>query len=209
MSEEFDSSGASRRKPKSVWVTDFNTESVKKFYEEFVDLELNKQVNIIPIFVNSYGGQVYSLIAKRDIMKTSDKDVATICLGKAMSCGASLLAAGDKGLRFASPDSRILVHQVSSVSMGKTADIKEDAMQTQLLNEMMMKNLAKDIGSTVSKIKQEIRNRENTDWTMTAQEAKKWGIVDHIGVPRHVFLSIEPETVIVDPSFYGKKEKRK
>lgn len=178
-------------KPRSVWVTEFNTASVQQFYDDFVDIEMNPLVEIIPVFVNSYGGQVYSLIAKRDIIKSSQKTVATICMGKAMSCGASLLAAGTKGLRFATPDSRILIHQVSSVSVGKAADIKEDAAQTHALNEMMLKNLAEDTGTSVSKLKQEIRNRDNADWVLTSQEAKKIGLIDHIDVPRHVYPQIQ------------------
>lgn len=174
-------------KPSSVWVTDFNTESIKRFYEDFVEIEQSPITDMVPIFINSYGGQVYSLIAKRDIVKSSEKPVATICLGKAMSCGASLLAAGSKGLRFASPDSRILIHQVSSMTLGKASDIKEDAAQVQALNEMMLENLASDMGIAVSKLKGEIKRRDNADWTLTAKEALKWGLIDHIGVPRHVY----------------------
>lgn len=178
-------------KPRSVWVSDFNTASVQQFYDDFVDLEMSPLVEIIPIFISSYGGQVYSLIAKRDIIKTSQKPVSTICMGKAMSCGASLLASGTKGLRFATPDSRILIHQVSSMTTGKASDIKEDAAQIQTLNEMMLRNLAEDIGSTVAKIKQEIKNRDNADWVLTAQEALKFGIIDRIGVPRHVYPQMQ------------------
>jgi ATP-dependent Clp protease protease subunit len=178
-------------KPKSVWVAEFNTASVQQFYDDFVDIEMNPLVEIIPVFINSYGGEVYSLIAKRDIVKSSQKSVATICMGKAMSCGAALLAAGTKGLRFATPDSRILIHQVSSVAMGKASDIKEDAAQIQALNEMFLRNLAEDTGNSVAKLKQEIRNRDNADWILTAEEAKKWGIIDHIDVPRHVYPSVQ------------------
>jgi ATP-dependent Clp protease protease subunit len=178
-------------KPRSVWVTQFNTASVQQFYDDFVDIEMNPLVEIIPVFINSYGGEVYSLIAKRDIIKSSHKSVATICMGKAMSCGAALLAAGTKGLRFATPDSRILIHQVSSVAIGKASDIREDAAQTQALNEMFLRNLAEDTGNSVAKLKQEIRNRDNADWILTAEEAKKWGIIDHIDVPRHVYPPVQ------------------
>jgi len=174
-------------KPKSVWVTEFNTDSVRKFYEEFVDLESNPAVETIPVFINSYGGQVYSLIAKRDMIKSSNKPVSTIALGKAMSCGASLLAAGTKGFRFASPDSRILIHQVSSMTLGKASDIKEDAAQIQALNELMLKNLAEDTGMSIDRLKREIKNRDNADWTLTAEDAKKFGIIDFVGVPRHIY----------------------
>src|SRR5690554_4690500 len=84
----------------NIWVTNFDTESVTDFYEKFVEWEANPLVETIPVYINSYGGQVFSLVAKRDLIKTSVKPVSTIAVGKAMSCGASLLAAGTKGYRF-------------------------------------------------------------------------------------------------------------
>lgn len=194
-------------KPRSVWVTDFNTDSIRRFYDDFVDIEADPIIEIIPVFINSYGGQVYSLIAKRDLIKSSNKPVATICLGKAMSCGASLLACGTKGLRFASPDSRILVHQVSSMTLGKASDIKEDAAQIQSLNDMMLKNLAEDTGMSVQKLKKEIKNRDNADWTLTAEEAKKWGLIDHIGVPRHIYRHMQTALSVALNSLHNKKKR--
>jgi len=176
-----------RNKPRSVWVTHFDTYSVQEFYDSFVDLENNPMVNVIPVFINSYGGEVFSYIAKRDLLQTSDRPVSTICMGKAMSCGAYLLAAGTKGLRFATPDSRILIHQVSGGVRGKTSDITFDAKDIQSLNDTVFENLSKDTGISVAKFKQEMKNRDNTDWTLTAEEALKWGIIDKIGVPRHIY----------------------
>jgi ATP-dependent Clp protease, protease subunit len=172
---------------KKIWIIEFNSESVKEFYEQFNEWETSHLTDTIPVYVNSYGGQVHALIAMRDLIKTSIKPVSTICVGKAMSCGASLLAAGEKGMRFASPDSRILIHQVSSMTLGKASDIKADAAQIHDLNEMMLRNLAEDTGNSVQKIKKEIKGRDNTDWTLTAEEALKWGIIDGIGIPRNIW----------------------
>jgi len=191
-------------KPKSVWVTEFNTESVEEFYNDYVDLEHDPMIQIVPIFINSFGGQVYSMIAKRDIIKSSDKPTATIALGKAMSCGASLLAAGTKGMRFASPDTRILIHEVSSMSRGKATDIKEDAVQIQALNNLMLSNLAIDTGIHVDKWKKEMSKRGNADWVLTAPEAIKWGIIDHIGVPRHSYTSTKTDLSLSIPNVVKK-----
>lgn len=174
-----------------IWVTNFDGDSVIGFYEQFMEQEQNPLMDIIPVYVNSFGGQVHSLIAKRDLIKTSAKPVSTIAVGKAMSCGASLLASGSKGYRFASTDTRILIHQVSSMTLGKASDIKTDAEQVQDLNDMMLRNLAEDTGNSVAKLKQEIRNRENTDWTMTPQEALKWGMIDGVGIPRYIWGSTQ------------------
>jgi len=171
----------------NIWVTSFDTDSVIDFFEKFMEWESNPLVETIPVYVNSFGGQVFSLTAKRDLIKTTNKPVSTIAVGKAMSCGASLLAAGTKGYRFASPDTRILIHQVSSMSLGKASDIKEEAKQIEILNEMMLRNLAEDTGTSVTRLKKEIRNRDNADWTMTAEEALKFGIIDGIGIPRYIW----------------------
>jgi len=190
---------------KKIWVIEFNSESVKEFYDQFMEWEASHLVDTIPVYVNSYGGQVHALIGIRDLIKTSLKPVSTICIGKAMSCGASLLAAGEKGMRFASPDSRILVHQVSSMTLGKASDIKTDAHQVQELNDMMLRNLAEDTGNSVQKLKKEIKNRDNTDWTLTAEEAVKWGFIDGIGIPRNIW----PEYKTALQLFVDEKQAKK
>jgi ATP-dependent Clp protease, protease subunit len=169
---------------KFVWVTDFDSDSVIRFYDKFLELERDDEVYMIPVFVNSYGGEVYALTAMRDLIKSSRKPVATIGVGMAMSCGASLLAAGTKGFRYASKDIQILIHQVSSVSLGKTSDITESAKVVAGLNRQMFQNLANDTGKTLKQYEDQIKSKHNADWTLTASVAKKWGIVDHIGIPR-------------------------
>jgi ATP-dependent Clp protease protease subunit len=190
---------------KKIWVIEFNSDSVKEFYEQFTEWENNHLTDTIPVYVNSFGGQVHSLIAMRDLIKTSIKPVATVCVGKAMSCGASLLASGVKGMRFASPDSRILIHQVSSMTLGKASDIKADAVQVQDLNDMMMRNLASDTGNSVDKLKKEIKHRENADWTLTAEEAIKWGIIDGIGIPRNIWPEYKTNLQLFVDENTGKK----
>lgn len=189
----------------NIWVTEFDTESAVVFYEHFMEWEANPTIDIIPIYISSFGGQVHSLIAKRDLIKTSAKPISTIAVGKAMSCGASLLASGTKGYRFASPDTRILIHQVSSGTWGKASDIKADAAQVQDLNEMMLRNLAEDTGNSVEKLKKEIKNRENADWVMTAEEALKWKLIDGIGVPRYIWSPGESTLQLFMDEKTGKK----
>lgn len=168
----------------TVWVTEFDTDATARFYSKFMELERSDQIQMIPVFINSYGGDVYSLTAMRDLIKSSRKPVATIGVGMAMSCGASLLASGTKGFRFASKDMHILIHQVSSGSFGKTSDVQESARVTKDLNKKMFENLAKDSGRKVGDYEKEIKRRLNTDWTLSAATAKKWGIIDQIGIPR-------------------------
>jgi ATP-dependent Clp protease, protease subunit len=169
---------------KCIWVSDFNEDSAPRFYEKFLELEEDPSVYVIPIFINSYGGSVYCLTAMRDLIKGSPKPVATICVGMAMSCGASLLAAGTKGFRFAAPDADILIHQVSGMSWGKTADIEEAGREYRRSNEKVFANLAADTGQSKDFFEQKIRSKNNADWTMTPKEAKKIGLIDHITIPR-------------------------
>lgn len=168
----------------NVWVTDFDSESTARFYSKFMELERNDQIHMIPVFVNSYGGDVYALTAMRDLIKSSRKPVATIGVGMAMSCGASLLASGTKGFRFAAKDMHILIHQVSSLSLGKMSDIQESARVTKDLNKKMFDNLAADCGRKPGEFEKEIKKRLNVDWTLSAASAKRWGLVDQIGIPR-------------------------
>jgi len=169
---------------KMVWVTDFDSDAVIRFYDKFLELEKDQETNIIPVFINSYGGDVYALTAMRDLIKSSHKPVATIGVGMAMSCGASLLASGTKGYRFVSKDIHILIHQVSSFTIGKNADVQESAKITAMLNKKLFQNLADDSGRTVKEFEDKIKSKHNADWTLTANTARQWGLIDHIGIPR-------------------------
>jgi|WetSurMetagenome_2_1015567.scaffolds.fasta_scaffold147935_2 ATP-dependent Clp protease, protease subunit len=185
---------------KDIWVNDFNQNTVKEFYEDFMDWESSPFLDVIPVYLNSYGGEVYSLIAMRDLIKSSTKPVSTIALGIAASCGASLLAAGTKGMRFASPDTKILIHQVSGGIFGKNSDIQAGSEQIKDLNEMILNNLSEDTGIPVSKFKAEIQKRNNADWVMNTEEALKWKIIDAIAIPRNVFPQYKANLeIFMDP----------
>ncbi len=167
-----------------IWVSEFDDESLVRFYEKFSELERNPFLPFIPVVISSYGGDVSVLMAMRDLIKSSNKPVATIGLGKAMSCGACLLAAGTKGFRFASKDTAIMVHEVSGGAIGKTTDVAEQAIIMQELNRKLLANLAKDSGKSHKQIEKKLKSKKNADWTLTAAEAREWGIVDHVAVPR-------------------------
>lgn len=168
-----------------IWVSEINDDSLSKFYKDFSNLEKDPKIHIIPIIVSSYGGDVASLMGMRDIIKSSPKIVATIALGKAMSAGACLLAAGTKGWRFASPETAIMIHEVSTMGMqGKSSDIEESASVMAQLNRKLLTNFAKDCGKSYRDVENQIKSKKNTDWTMTSAQAKKWGVIDKVAVPR-------------------------
>jgi ATP-dependent Clp protease protease subunit len=139
---------------------------------------------VIPIYIHSYGGDAHSLLAMRDIIKSSNKPVATIAIGMAMSCGVLLLAAGTKGMRFAAPSTQLMIHEASWMSYGKAADITENAKSFERLNDMVYVNFSKDTGMPIKKILNKMKDMRNADWYLEPAEALVWGIIDSIAVPR-------------------------
>jgi ATP-dependent Clp protease, protease subunit len=169
-----------------IWVTNFTTKSLKEFYAEFSKLEADPSYGVIPVIVASYGGYVNSLLAMRDIIKSSSKPVATISLGFSMSCGASLLAAGTKGYRFAAPSSEILIHDTSGSMWGKQNDMEIQHKQGLRRDKLFWGALAEDTGVSVEDFKKHLASIKNADWYLSPQEALQWGVIDFIGMPRAV-----------------------
>lgn len=193
-----------------IWVTNFDDQSLKEFYHKFEELESNPNIAIISVIISSYGGEVYSMIAMRDLMKSSKKPVMTVVLGKAMSCGAVLAAAGTKGMRFISPESEFMIHEASSSTYGKTSDIKNEAQSLDLLNDKMLGFLAKDSGNSLEKLKKHMNTKNNTDWYLSAKDAVRMGFVDEIAIPR---MFMEPPKVGImisapSPQRVVKKQKK-
>ena len=167
-----------------IFVTKFNDEAVTKFYEQFLKMTANPDTKIIPIVISSFGGEVHSLLPMIDIIKASKKPVATVALGKAMSCGAFLLAAGTKGYRFAAPNADIMIHEVTSFSWDKSTNMQNDAKHTKYLNDLLFKFLGdwskkKDPKFYLKMIKE----KTNVDLYLTATECKKLNLIDHVGIP--------------------------
>lgn len=170
-----------------IFVTEFNDSAVADFYKKYITLSSRPEVKIIPVVVSSFGGQVHSLLAMLDIMESSTKPVATIGLGKAMSCGSVLLAAGTPGYRFVAPNTDIMIHEVSSVNWGKNTDIQNDAVQTKKLNDKLLKLYAKYANHNDAKFfLKQLHAKSNVDWWITPKEFVKYGLADHIQVPQLV-----------------------
>lgn len=143
---------------------------------QLLHLEAENPKKEIQMYINSPGGIVTSGLAIYDTMQYIRCPVITLCLGMAASMGSFLLMAGEKGNRIALPNSRIMVHQPSGGYSGKATDIQrhaEDIIKTKKrLNELY----AHHTGRTV----QEVEETLDRDYFMTAEEAKAWGLVDHV-----------------------------
>lgn len=130
----------------------------------------------IKLYINSPGGTVYDGLAIYDTIQHIKPDVQTIGIGLQASMGAFLLSSGTKGKRFALPNSRIMIHQPSSGTQGKITDQEITLREGLFLKNRLNEILAKNTGQKVSKVEQDMER----DFWMSAEEAKKYGIIDEI-----------------------------
>ncbi|WIG58078.1 MAG: ATP-dependent Clp protease proteolytic subunit ClpP [Ktedonobacterales bacterium] len=133
----------------------------------------------ISIYINSPGGSVYAGLAVYDTMQYLKPDIATFCMGMAMSMGAVLLAAGAKNKRYALPNSTILIHQPLGGAEGQATDIEITAREIIRIRTALYDILVKHTGQTMERIKLD----SDRNFYMTAQTAKEYGIIDDILVP--------------------------
>jgi len=130
----------------------------------------------IKLYVNTPGGSVTAGLAIYDTIQYIDCDVSTICIGMAASMGATLLAAGTKGKRFALPNSEILLHQVAGGIKGQATEIEIEAKQILKIKEKLNQILAKHTGKPLK----EVEKDTDRDFYLSAEEAKKYGIIDEV-----------------------------
>jgi len=130
----------------------------------------------IQIYINSPGGSISAGFAIYDTMQYIKPDVSTICIGMAASMGAFLLAAGEKGKRFALPNSEIMIHQPLGGMQGQAEDIRIHADRIIRTRENINKILSEKTGQNLEKISQDT----DRDFFMTALEAKEYGIIDEV-----------------------------
>lgn len=130
----------------------------------------------ISLYINSPGGSVTAGLAIYDTMQYIKPDVSTICIGLAASMGSFLLAAGTKGKRFALPNSEIMIHQPLGGVRGQASDIKIHADWIIKTREKLNRIYAERTGQPLSRIEKDT----DRDFFMSAEEAKEYGLVDHV-----------------------------
>ncbi|OHD54514.1 MAG: ATP-dependent Clp endopeptidase, proteolytic subunit ClpP [Spirochaetes bacterium GWF1_51_8] len=130
----------------------------------------------ISLYINSPGGVVTSGLAIYDTIQFLNSSVNTICIGQAASMSAVLLAAGKKGKRFALPNSRIMIHQPSGGAQGQAADIRIQAEEILRMKERLNEIMVKHTGQKLTVLEKDM----DRDYFMSADEAKKYGIIDDI-----------------------------
>jgi ATP-dependent Clp protease, protease subunit len=156
--------------------TAMNDEIANLIIAQLLFLESEDPDKDINFYVNSPGGLVTAGLAVYDTMQYIKPDIATVCIGQAASMGAVLLAAGTRGKRYSLPNSRILIHQPMGGFQGQASDIeiqaKEILRMKERLNEILMAHTGKQM--------EDIRKDTDRDFFMSGEEAKKYGIIDHV-----------------------------
>jgi ATP-dependent Clp protease protease subunit len=143
---------------------------------QLLHLESEDPDKDVQIYINSPGGSVYAGLAIYDTMQFIKPDVQTTCVGIAMSMGALLLAGGAAGKRFALPNAKILIHQVSGGFQGQATDIEIAARETIALKRRLEEIIAHHSGQDIEKVSKDMER----DYFLTAQESQEYGLIDRV-----------------------------
>lgn len=155
---------------------DLNEEKSKDVVSKLITLDYQNPRKDILFYIDSYGGDIHSLIAIHDAMQMVRCDVATICIGKAMSAAALLLIAGKPGKRFVTPNSRIMMHELATGDEGKLSYMKDTLIEAEKL-QSLLEGFVRDYTKMTPK---QVKQCFSKDFYMDAKFAKKLGVVDFI-----------------------------
>lgn len=167
--------------------TAMNDEVANLLIAQLLFLESEDPDKDINFYINSPGGVVTAGLAVYDTMQYIKSDIATVCIGQAASMGAFLLTAGAKGKRYSLPNSRILIHQPMGGFQGQASDIaiqaKEILRMKDTLNHILAHHTGKDL--------KQIQIDTDRDYFMSSDEAREYGIIDHVIINRGDIENIE------------------
>lgn len=170
-----------------MWITEFGTDDAQDFFMNFVALQSNGDVNTIFLYVDSFGGAIDSLSTMIELIESSPKPVATVCIGKAFSAGAMLVALGHKGMRWVAPNSRLMFHRVALAISGddeqmSAPSLNNTAKELLRINDTWLKKVVARSDMTWTEFNKEL-DAHGGEWYLTANEAQERGFVDHVGIP--------------------------
>ena len=164
-------------KERIIFLTDaIDDHTANLIIAQLLFLESEDPKKDIYLYVNSPGGSVTAGLAILDTMNHIKPDVATVCVGMAASMGSVILASGAKGKRFALPNAEVMIHQPWGGVQGQAADIEITARHILATRDRLNKILSKTTGQSLEKVEKDV----DSDYFMTAEESKKYGIIDAI-----------------------------
>ena len=171
-----------RSSPVIIRVNKFDEKSAKEFAEDIAKAH-NTGQSIIPVIIDSYGGQVYSLMSMVASIKNSELPVATIVEGKAMSCGVVLFSCGTEGYRYITEDATLMIHDVSSMAWGKNSEIQASAEEVKRLNDKIYRILSTNSNKSEKWFNKQLNDKGRADWFIESTEAIDLGLADKVGMP--------------------------
>ena len=149
-------------------------------------LESENPEKDIALYINSPGGSATAMFAIYDTMQAIRPDVATWCMGQAASAGATLLASGTPGKRYALPNARVLIHQPHGGVEGQSSDIEIQAQEIVRQRRRQEEILAEHTGQPIEKVSKDT----DRDYILTADEAKEYGVIDEIITTRGISVEL-------------------
>ena len=155
---------------------DIDEAKSESFIKSILQLQLEDPTKDIVVIIDSYGGYVDSMWSMQDAMNLVTCKVHTLCIGKAMSCGQMILVGGEKGYRYATPNSRIMMHQISAWTGGTVADIQNYAEELSRLDKQFKDFIKRKTKLTKVQLNKMLEN----DYYMDPKEALKFGFIDKI-----------------------------
>ncbi len=167
--------------------TAMNDEVANLLIAQLLFLESEDPDKDINFYINSPGGLVTAGMAVYDTMQYIKPDITTVCIGQAASMGAVLLTAGTNGKRYSLPNSRILIHQPMGGFQGQASDIEIQAKEILRMKDTLNHILVRHTGQDLPKI----QNDTDRDYFMSGEEAKTYGIIDHVITNRDDLDKIE------------------
>ena len=156
--------------------TAMNDEIANLIIAQLLFLESEDPDKDINFYINSPGGMVTAGLAVYDTMQYIKPDITTVCIGQAASMGAVLLAAGTKNKRYSLPNSRILIHQPMGGFQGQASDIEIQAKEILRMKDRLNQILMKHTGKALD----DIQKDTDRDFFMSGEEARKYGLIDHV-----------------------------
>jgi ATP-dependent Clp protease protease subunit len=156
--------------------SEINEATANLIVAQLLFLQAEDDKKDIYLYINSPGGIAYHALAVFDTMQYIKNDVQTFGIGIQASAAAVLLSSGTKGKRFILPNASVMIHQPTSATRGKVTDMEIDLRESLRLKERLNEIMATNTGQKIAKIKTDMER----DFWMSAQEAKKYGLVDDV-----------------------------
>jgi len=167
-------------KSSRIWIGGFDDALAKTFAERVFSINAQDENRPIVLYINSPGGCADAMLSMQAVMDSVQNTFVTVAVGQASSAGALLLAHGD--IRFVSPYSRVMIHEISAGASGHIEDLETSMKNLVAVNDIAIATLAKNMGKTLVEVR-EIFKKRGRNMYLTPEETVELGIADHIGIP--------------------------